>query len=98
MSSHGRAWIMAAALLALARPLASAPQEARNRIAALSAPASVVTDRWGIPHVRAANLADLYTAWGWVSARDRLWQMLHTRAGIDGRTHVWLGNSALQSD
>src|SRR5262252_2704093 len=64
----------------------------------LSQPVSLVTDRWGIPHVRATNLEDLYYAWGWVSARDRLWQMVYTRAAGDGQTHRWLGNSALQAD
>src|SRR5262249_30174374 len=52
----------------------------------------------GIPHVRAASLDDLYYGWGWVSARDRLWQMLWTRAAGEGRTHRWLGNRALQAD
>lgn len=73
-------------------------QAASPRIAALSAPVQVTTDRWGIPHLRANTLDDLYTAWGWVSARDRLWQMLLTRAAADGHTHRWLGNAALQAD
>ncbi len=64
----------------------------------LSAPASVLTDRWGVPHVRAANLPDLYYAWGWVTARDRLWQLAFTRASAQGRAHRWLGNAALQGD
>ena len=70
----------------------------RVRAVGLSQPASVITDRWGIPHIRAANLDDLYYAWGWVSARDRLWQMVWTRAAGDGQTHRWLGNDALRAD
>src|SRR5262249_13948933 len=62
------------------------------------APATVVTDRWGIPHVRAASLSDLYYAWGWVSARDRLWQMVWRRYGVDGQTHRFVGNAALPLD
>jgi penicillin G amidase len=80
-----------------ARPLAGAP-EATRVPAALSQPATVVTDRWGIPHIRAANLDDLYYAWGWVSARDRLWQMVWTREAGDGQTHRWLGNDVLRAD
>src|SRR5262245_35013756 len=34
----------------------------------LSEPATVITDRFGLPHVRAASLSDLYYAWGWVTA------------------------------
>src|SRR5438046_613109 len=98
MSRPSRAVMFAVVLLASARPLASAPQESRIKAPGLHAPVSVVTDRWGIPHLRAASLDDLYFAWGWVSARDRLWQMVYTRQGIDGQLHRWLGNAALQAD
>lgn len=89
-----------AALLAVAAPapLASGPAPGRASLAGLTAEATVVTDRWGIPHLSAANLGDLYEAWGWVSARDRLWQMVHTRAAAEGTTHRWLGNAALKAD
>jgi penicillin amidase len=90
--------LLALSLLALAQPLASAPESAPVHTGGLHAPVSVVTDRWGIPHLRAASLDDLYFAWGWVSARDRLWQMVYTRAGVDGQVHRWVGNSALQAD
>jgi len=92
------ATLLALAACALARPLAGAPGTGRVSAAGLSQPASVITDRWGIPHVRAANLDDLYYAWGWVSARDRLWQMVWTRTAGDGQTHRWLGNGALRDD
>jgi len=84
--------------LAVASPLAGAPSERATRLPGLRAPVEVVTDRWGIPHLRAADLEDLYLAWGWVHARDRLWQMVHARAAGDGLTHRWLGNRALQAD
>jgi penicillin G amidase len=88
----------AAAMLALPRTLATASPPAPARIPGLSAEAQIVTDRWGIPHVRARSLTDLYRAWGWVAARDRLWQMMWTRASGDGHTHRWVGNAALQAD
>lgn len=63
-----------------------------------SAPVRIVTDRYGIPHVRAANLPDLYFAWGYVTARDRLWQLEYTRRAARGRLWEWLGNSTLRAD
>ena len=92
------ATLLVLAACALAQPLASAPDATRVRAPELSAPASVITDRWGIPHIRAASLDDLYYTWGWVSARDRLWQMVWTRTAGDGQTHRWLGNDALRAD
>ena len=80
------------------RPLGGAPPEVPVRSAGLERSATVVTDRWGIPHLEAASLGDLYFAWGWVHARDRLWQMVHARAAGDGLTHRWLGNAALRAD
>ena len=64
----------------------------------LQQPVTVVTDEWGIPHVEARTLGDVYHAWGWVVARDRLWQLLDSRARSEGVEHLWLGNSALASD
>ena len=88
-------WIV---MSAMPRLLAGSAQESRVRTTGLQAGVEVVTDRWGIPHLRAASLDDLYFAWGWVHARDRLWQMVHARAAGDGRTHRWLGNVALRAD
>ena len=68
------------------------------RVPGLFAPATVVTDRFGIPHVRAASLHDLYLAWGYVTGRDRLWQLALSRARGEGRSHLWLGNAALAGD
>ena len=89
---------LALLLFAGMRPPSGAAQTSELHAVGVRAPVQVTTDRWGIPHVRARSLDDLYLAWGWVSARDRLWQMLWTRAAADGHTHRWLGNSALQAD
>src|SRR5262245_31827374 len=62
------------------------------------APITIVTDRFGIPHVHAKTRADLYYAWGFVSARDRLWQLENLRARVEGRRWRWLGNAALTED
>jgi penicillin amidase len=92
-------------ILALAAPLLSAPPAAAASerdttwtLPGLSAPVAILTDPGGIPHLRAANLSDLYFAWGFVSARDRLWQMEHTRRGARGQLWRWFGNRALRAD
>jgi penicillin G amidase len=41
----------------------------------LSEPVSITVDTWGIPHIRARNLIDLFFAQGFNAARDRLWQI-----------------------
>lgn len=41
----------------------------------LSAPATIRVDRWGLPHIRAANTADAFFVQGFNAARDRLWQI-----------------------
>jgi penicillin G amidase len=42
---------------------------------ALSAPADILIDAHGIPHIRAATLLDAFVVQGWNAARDRLWQI-----------------------
>ena len=64
----------------------------------LDQPARIVTDRWGIPHLRAASLPDLYFAWGYVTARERLWQLVSQRQAADGELWRWLGNRTLRAD
>ena len=64
MSRPSRAVLAALVLFAFARPLASAPQESRVKAPGLRAPVNVVTDRWGIPHLRAASLENFLTFMG----------------------------------
>ena len=92
------ALVVVLALALLPDSLRSGPTATSMRMHGLTAPVTVTTDRWGIPHLEAASLPDLYVAWGWVAARDRLWQLTATRAAAEGRTHRWLGNAALQAD
>jgi len=41
----------------------------------LEAPAEIVVDTWGIPHVRATTRRDIFFVQGFNAARDRLWQL-----------------------
>ena len=51
------------------------PDEATFSIAGLHGPVQVVRDRWGVPHVFAADAEDLFFAEGFVVAMDRIIQM-----------------------
>jgi len=44
-------------------------------ITGLKQPVEIGVDRWGVPHIRASNMADLFFAQGFNAARDRLWQI-----------------------
>lgn len=41
----------------------------------LKAPASILIDRWGLPHIRAESREDAFFVQGFNAARDRLWQI-----------------------
>ena len=94
--------VLLSALALFARPgAAQAPARDADQTVALPGlahPVRIVTDRWGIPHLRADNLSDLYRAWGFVTARDRLWQLELTRRAASGTLWEWFGNRSLTAD
>src|ERR1700722_12694494 len=55
--------------------MSSAQSEQHLTIAGLSAPVEISVDKWGVPHIKAENLPDLFFAQGFNAARDRLWQI-----------------------
>jgi penicillin amidase len=55
--------------------MSSAQSEQHLTIAGLSAPVDIRIDTWGVPHIKAENLPDLFFAQGFNAARDRLWQI-----------------------
>ncbi|MGE0451446.1 MAG: penicillin acylase family protein [Vicinamibacterales bacterium] len=59
---------------------------------------SVIRDRWGIPHVSAANLDDLFLAQGFVQAQDRLFQIDLWRRSVQGRLSETLGANFIERD
>ncbi|MDX1618117.1 MAG: penicillin acylase family protein [Balneolaceae bacterium] len=64
----------------------------------LSGPVRVYYDEYDIPHIFAETDPDLYFAQGYVTARDRLWQMeLQTHAAA-GRLSEILGPQMLELD
>jgi penicillin G amidase len=64
----------------------------------LSAPVEVIRDRWGVPHIYAADAHDLFFAQGFVHAQDRMWQMEVNRRMAEGRLSELFGEVALDTD
>ncbi len=60
--------------------------------------ASVVFDERGVPHVFAANEYDLYYLQGYLTAKDRLWQMEFQTHAAAGRVSEIVGEKALEFD
>ncbi len=58
----------------------------------------VLRDRWGIPHVRAGGIDELFYANGHVHAQDRLWQMDAARRRAVGRYAEWVGPEGAGAD
>lgn len=84
------------AIAALRRPL---PRTSGTLpLPGLQAPVRVIRDRWGVPHIYAANSEDLFMAQGYVHAQDRLWQMEFQRRAASGQLAEVFGAVALDSD
>jgi penicillin amidase len=58
----------------------------------------ILRDPWGVPHIFAKNLDDLFFAQGFVQAQDRLWQMEMYRRVGEGRLAEILGPEAIPHD
>ena len=50
------------------------PVEGEIRASGLHGEVEVIRDRWGVPHIYATDLHDLFLAQGWVIASERLFQ------------------------
>jgi len=67
-------------------------------VAALKAPVTVRRDEHGVPHIEAASEEDLFTAQGYVTAQDRLWQMDAFRRNANGELAEVMGSALLKHD
>src|SRR5512138_3831086 len=95
---------LAAACLALlaggsqAQEASTAVRREASAVAGLQAPAEIVVDRWGIPHIYAQSARDAFFLQGYNAARDRLWQVdLWRKRGL-GRLSASFGPSYLEQD
>ena len=87
-------------LRSLLRLLGRRPPRTRGRliVPGIGQPVSIGRDRWGIPHVEAANDADAWFGLGFCHAQDRGFQLeLLARAGR-GTLAELLGSSAVPLD
>jgi penicillin amidase len=64
----------------------------------LKNPVEVLYDDYGVPHIYAQNEEDLFYAFGYVHAQDRLFQMELIRRLADGRLAELFGEKAVNSD
>jgi len=72
--------------------------DGRIAVAGLTGPVEVIRDRWGVPHIYASNVDDLFMAQGFVMAQDRLWQMEMWRRQKEGLLAEILGPQAVARD
>lgn len=63
-----------------------------------SEPVDVFYDERGVPHIFAQNDSDLYFAQGYVTARDRLFQMELQIRAAGGHLSEWLGENMIDYD
>lgn len=67
-------------------------------LAGLKQPVEILRDRWGVPHIYAKTAEDLFFAQGYITARDRLFQLdLWRRVGT-GKLAEVLGPSFVPRD
>ena len=90
------------ALAATATTFAENPSSAVARdewkVKGLSAPAELIIDHWGIPHIFAGSQRDAFFLQGYNAARDRLWQIdLWRKRGL-GRLSTSLGPAYVEQD
>jgi penicillin G amidase len=77
----------------------SLPQlEGSLRLRGLTSAVTVRRDQYGVPHIQADNLDDLFMAQGYVTAQDRLWQMDMARRMAAGDVAQILGPAFVKHD
>lgn len=74
------------------------PAEGELRLAGLLEPVMVLYDERRVPHIFTQNDRDLFFAQGYITARDRLWQMEFQTTAAAGRLAEILGPGALKRD
>ncbi len=72
--------------------------EGRLSITGLRQPVTVIRDRWGVPHIYADTVEDLFFAQGFVAAQDRLYQMDIWRRTGRGELSAVFGEEFIERD
>lgn len=58
----------------------------------------VIRDKWGVPHIYAQNIEDLFFAQGYIHAQDRLWQLEFSRRVGSGTLSEIFGDVTINDD
>jgi penicillin amidase len=74
------------------------PETLAHAVPGLEAPAEIIVDQWGIPHIRANTRHDIFFVQGFNAARDRLWQLDIWRKRGLGRLAADFGPGFLAQD
>ncbi|MFO0969781.1 MAG: penicillin acylase family protein [Gemmataceae bacterium] len=69
-----------------------------RRLPGLTTATRIGRDDWGIPHIHAGDERDLFFAFGYATAQDRLFQLDFSRRKALGRLAEILGPEAVESD
>ena len=78
---------------------AGVPSYTKNITAeSLSGPVTIERNRFAVPTITAKTRPDLFFAWGYVNAQDRLFQMEFTRRVGQGRISEFSGEDGLSKD
>jgi acyl-homoserine lactone acylase PvdQ len=97
----GRLLLAISCLLALpGGPQAEDPElpTTVHAVEGLSAQVEILLDRWGVPHIYAESLDDVFFAQGWNAARDRLWQLDVWKRRGDGTLAEVFGPEFVEKD
>ena len=74
------------------------PSPGGRLLTGVSAETRIVRNRWGVPHIQAQNDEDLFFAFGYAMAQDRLFQLDYLRRKGHGRLAEIVGQDGLQLD
>jgi len=73
-------------------------QKTLVRIPTLSNPVDLYWDRWGIPHIYAKTIEDVFAGLGYATGFERLWQIELSRLYASGTAASVLGRRFLKQD
>ncbi len=91
-------WVLCALLLLQSQDARSESNAKTFNVPGLSAPAEIIVDHWGVPHLYAGTHYDAFFLQGFNAARDRLWQIdLWRRKGL-GKLAEVLGPDYVEKD
>jgi len=74
------------------------PEASGSLSADVESPVAIDRDEWGVPHIFAKTDEDLFLAFGFAMAQDRLFQLDYLRRKAHGRLAEVLGEDGLSTD